>query len=234
MTFEEWMINKGLSNLSARRYVRAVEGVLSEWTVENELITGTLISLTSQSNFDEVASKLRLLPIFQEYNERGNRMYSSALLQYSKYLGERHGSDVESDIDVILGNDDLSKTEKINLVKSRIGQGIFRQKLISYWKTCAATGFKDTTLLVASHIKPWRSSSNAERLDTFNGLLLTPNLDKVFDAGLVTFEPSGSIYFSPHLTEPDKFGINSEMWIPLSSKHEPFMDFHRTKVYRAK
>ena len=90
-----------------------------------------------------------MLPIFQERNKLGKHMYSCALSAYSEYLAEGFGNDLEFDIDSILEENDLSKTERINLVKSRIGQGTFRQKLVSYWSACAVTGIKDTSLLVA-------------------------------------------------------------------------------------
>ena len=45
--------------------------------------------------------------------------------------------------------------------------------------------------LVASHSKPWRDSSNEERLDGENGLLLTPSVDHLFDRRFIGFEDSG-------------------------------------------
>jgi putative restriction endonuclease len=83
------------------------------------------------------------------------------------------------------------------LIKARIGQGAFRAKLIVLWGSCAVTGYKDLNLLVASHIKPWSVSSNSERLDVYNGLLLVPNLDKAFDSGFISFKESGEIMISP-------------------------------------
>ncbi|MCY1360438.1 HNH endonuclease [compost metagenome] len=160
-------------------------------------------------------------------------MYSSALLKFSEYLSEGYSNDIEADIDSILGNTALDETEKISLVKSRIGQGAFRQKLVAHWNGCAVTGFRDVGLLVASHIKPWCVSSNAERLNPFNGLLLTPNLDKAFDAGYITFAPDGNIKISPLLAEPEKLGINLQMRVSLSSQHAPFMEFHCAEVFRA-
>lgn len=74
----------------------------------------------------------------------------------------------------------LSETEKDSIIKARIGQGIFRQQLIQLWGGCSVTGFKNEKFLKASHIKPWRDSSNQERLDKYNGLLLVPNLDRSF------------------------------------------------------
>jgi HNH endonuclease len=62
------------------------------------------------------------------------------------------------------------------LVESRLGQGRFRQDLLSLWsRQCAVTGLGVAELLRASHIKPWRSSDNVERLDQYNGVLLAPH-----------------------------------------------------------
>jgi predicted restriction endonuclease len=66
---------------------------------------------------------------------------------------------------------------------------------------------------VASHIKPWRASDNTERLDTYNGLLLLPNLDKAFDLGFITFTERGRIIVSNQLEESGKLGIDSGMRI---------------------
>lgn len=160
-------------------------------------------------------------------------MYSSALNQFLHYLTDDCRNDVEADIDSIFEDQNLNETERRNLVKSRIGQGIFRQRLLAYWKQCAVTGFDDTGLLVASHIKPWRSSNNSERLNGFNGLLPTPNLDKAFDAGLITFDSDGNIKISPRLKEFSKFGITTDMKVKLTLDHEPFLTFHRANVFHS-
>lgn len=234
MIFEEWMLLRGLSSSSVEKYLGAIQGPLSQWAVENNIMAGPLTSLTSITAFNDVASKIRLLPIFQERNERGHNMYSSALVKFAEYLAEGYAGDVETDIDAILDDSAVSPTERHDLVKCRIGQGTFRQKLIAYWKACAVTGYKDTGLLVASHIKPWRACTNVERLNPFNGLLLTPNLDRAFDAGLITFRPDGHISLSQLLSSPQQLGIEAGMRVSLASQHEPFMEFHRTSVFRAK
>jgi putative restriction endonuclease len=233
MTFEDWMLHQGLSESSARSYVGAIQGPLTTWAIENELLAGPLISLTSLAIFKQADSKIRLLPVFKERNATGHHMYSSALAQFSKYLADGYRNDVESDIDTIFEDQNLNATERRDLVKSRIGQGIFRQRLLAHWKKCAVTSFGDTGLLVASHIKPWRSSSNSERLNGFNGLLLTPNLDKAFDAGLITFDSGGHIKVSPRLKDFSKLGITAEMKVELSPDHEPFMTFHRANVFHS-
>ncbi len=136
-------------------------------------------------------------------------------------------------IEAILEDPEINETNKISLVKCRIGQGTFRQKLIGYWGCCSATKFKDTSLLIASHIKPWKASTNTERLDVFNGLLLTPNLDKAFDNGLVTFDDNGKIKISPQLLEPEKLGIFTGQNVSLAPEHLKYLSFHRDFVYRA-
>ncbi len=233
MTFEDWMRHRGLSASSIGKYAGAIEGPLSAWAKEADFIAGPLTALRSEAAFKAVVAEIQRLPIFLQRNETGHHMYSSALAQFSKYLADGHSGDVEEDIDEILTDPGLSATERLNLVKSRIGQGVFRQRVLAHWKVCAVTGFRDTNLLVASHIKPWRDCNSKERLEGFNGLLLTPNLDKAFDCGLITFSPAGPITLSPQLTEPEKLGISADMRVTLHAQHQPFMEFHRDVVFRA-
>lgn len=227
------MCYRGLSPSSATKYEGAIRGVMSEWAMDNGLLEGPLTSLVSRAAFENVAAKIRELPIYIDRNERGHNMYNSALSKFADYLAEGYENDVESDIDSIFESSDISATEKSNLVKSRIGQGAFRQRLVAYWGGCAVTGFRDTNLLVASHIKPWCASGNTERLDLFNGLLLVPNLDKAFDAGYITFDVEGRIAISPLLTEHEKLGISTQMSVALEPQHESYMSFHRANVFRA-
>lgn len=234
MIFEEWMLHTGLSAATASKYDGAIRSALSEWAIENHLTEGPLTAITSRPHFESISKNIRNLPIFIDRNERGHHMYSSALLKFSEYLAEGFENDVESDIEAIIANPAIESTEKSNLVKARIGQGAFRQRLIGVWSRCSVTGFKDVNLLIASHIKPWRVSNNAERLDEFNGLLLVPNLDRVFDSGLITFKVDGEVRISPQLIEPEALGITPNLRVTLKPRNEAYMKFHRTEVYRGK
>lgn len=232
MTFEDWMRLRGLSDSSVKKYEGAVSGAMSEWAIEGGIMEGPLTSISSHSRFESIATNLRKLPIYQERNDRGHNMYSSALNKFAEYLHEGFDSDIETDVEVILSQGSVTDTEKATLLKTRIGQGNFRQKLISLWGGCAVTGYKDTAMLLASHIKPWRASSNIERLDGYNGLLLLPTLDKAFDSGLISFSEAGSILISPLLQEPAKLGISEFMAVNLKSEHQVYMEFHRDSVFR--
>lgn len=94
---------------------------------------------------------------------------------------------------------EVTETERQALVMARVGQGVFRADVIAIWQGCAITGCPIEKLLIASHLVPWKLATNSERLDKFNGLLLTPNLDKLVDCGLVAFNEDGSILISKGL-----------------------------------
>lgn len=94
----------------------------------------------------------------------------------------------------ILANTSIHSTEKIQLVLARVGQGKFRKNVLARAKCCDVTGFEDASLLLASHILPWaKCKTDAQRLDANNGLLLSPNLDRLFDRGLITFDGNGAM-----------------------------------------
>ena len=92
-------------------------------------------------------------------------------------------------------------TEAIALVKLRRGQQFFRQTVLNvYGVRCCITGINIPRLLVASHIKPWRDSSD-ERLDPRNGLCLSSLHDAAFDAGLITLDEQFKLVLSKRLKE---------------------------------
>ena len=233
MNFYDWMIHKGLSKSSARSYDGALRGSLSEWAMENGLISGPLIASTNSSAFADISQSIQELAIFKERNARGHNMYSATLSQFAAYLASNGSDDVQADLEQIISDPTTTTTEKTALIKSRIGQGLFRDKVLLHWTGCAVTGFSDTSLLVASHIKPWKKSTNIERLDPWNGLLLSPNLDKAFDKGFVTFDTNGSIRLSPLLTEAAKLGITPSMKIVLKPEHEKYMAHHRAEEFKS-
>jgi putative restriction endonuclease len=128
----------------------------------------------------------------------------------------------------------LSETEKDSLVRSRIGQGDFRRKLFLYWKGCSVTGVCNTSFLKASHIKPWRYSNNNERLDLYNGLLLIPNLDLLFDLGYISFMDNGRIILSKILSNNDMLSLDIKKEYCLrkvSPLHLKYLKYHRDNVF---
>lgn len=98
--------------------------------------------------------------------------------------------------------------EKEIIIKARVNQSIYREMLLNKYKKCCLCGMSDSRILIASHIKPWSKSEANEKVDIYNGLLLCPNHDKVFDNGLITFDSNGSIIISGQLSYNDRLLLN--------------------------
>lgn len=127
-------------------------------------------------------------------------------------------------------------TEAERLVVQRVGQGLFRGALLDYWQgKCCVTGLDVPELLRASHIRPWaQCQTDEQRLDVFNGLLLAPHLDALFDAGLMTIDTAGEVQLSANLTAERRaaLGINGELKLSaLRAEHQAYLDFHRLHVW---
>jgi hypothetical protein len=106
--------------------------------------------------------------------------------------GDREQDKIERDATIL-------PTEREQLVKARVGQGLFRSRVELIESGCRLTGVRDRRFLRASHIKPWSKSTNPERLDGANGLLLSPHVDQLFDKGFISFDDSGKLLVSTHL-----------------------------------
>ncbi|VVT10201.1 conserved hypothetical protein [Sphingomonas sp. EC-HK361] len=132
----------------------------------------------------------------------------------------------------VIGDPGLTATEKDQLIKARVGQGVFRDALLNHWRCrCCVTGCVIRPVLRASHIKPWRASSNTERLDRFNGLLLVANIDALFDRHLISFSDAGEMLVGPGISSDDlrALGCDSERRIRLTKRHAPYLAWHREK-----
>jgi putative restriction endonuclease len=123
------------------------------------------------------------------------------------------------------------ETVRQQLVEARIGQGRFRQELLDWWQgQCAVTGVGLPEVLVASHIKPWAQADNSERLDAYNGLLLSANLDRLFDRGLIGFADDGRLLRASHVSDSDlaRLGIADDARLRrLAPQHLPYLAYHR-------
>lgn len=131
---------------------------------------------------------------------------------------------------------DLDATEAMRLQKIRIGQQIFRRELLKYWRNkCPITGVTDKALLRASHIRPWSKCDNdSDRLNVYNGILLSSLHDAAFDAGLLSFKDDGAPLYSQSLTTTalDLLVKEGTKTVIFSTSHLPFLDWHRTHIFK--
>ena len=136
----------------------------------------------------------------------------------------------------ILSAPEVSETEKYSLVLARRGQGLFRNRVRVFEARCRVTGVSSDKLLIASHIKPWSVASNEERLDGNNGLFLSPQIDKLFDAGFITFSARGSMKVSTKLDRDvlPKWSIDPGDNVGVFSQDQGFfLEYHEAHVLQA-
>jgi hypothetical protein len=151
---------------------------------------------------------------------------------------ERDIEEWERRVEVAISTDTaIRETERSALVQARRGQGLFRDNVRSIEHACRITRVERMEHLIASHVQPWRDSSNEQRLDGENGLLLTPTVDHLFDKGFISFEDSGQLIVSPVADQRSlqRMGVDPERRVNVgafSQGQRRYLDFHRENVLR--
>jgi putative restriction endonuclease len=129
---------------------------------------------------------------------------------------------------------DIGVTVKKTLLNARRGQGVFRANLEQVEHKCRVTGLLDRRHLRASHIKPWFICDDKEKLDGFNGLLLSPHLDHLFDRGYISFSDSGDLLVSKELNHAvlESWGISLPRSAgPFTTEQCGYLEYHRAHVF---
>ena len=226
-SFFRYMGVKGPETAEAKRnYVSWLRYVADIYNID--------LANLNESQADKIVEALR-----ESQNTRSIYKSDSAVSNIksalNKYLAfTSSGAEAPNVINDILCITDSDNTTKKAEIESRLGQGKFRKDLIAIWGKCAVTEFEQVELLNASHIKPWSKSNDRERLDPFNGLLLNPTLDKLFDLGYISFTDDGSLIISPVLasTDIEKLGVTDAMGLyKVETGCLKYLAFHRKFVY---
>lgn len=187
--------------------IAKIQVILEENNLED--ITGILgVSEKKLENGSSVYKNTRLSDKkCKEYLCESTKCLGNLLDKYFGFNNEPEDA-ILSDIQVISLKKDLKETQRTTLIEARIGQGQFKRNVINAWggEVCALTAINIPELLIASHIKPWRKSNDSERLDGTNGIILSANIDKLFDRYLITFRKKDGEYkveVSQELSELD-------------------------------
>lgn len=137
-------------------------------------------------------------------------------------------------------NDSISKTQRTSLIQARFGQGRFRADVLEQEPRCRLTGISNPRHLIASHIHPWREADDNDRLNRYNGLMLTPNADHLFDRGYISFDTdergNGQLLIAPRADNAamKKMGLQTEAPVAVGSFNEEqqrFLAMHRDKIF---
>ena len=160
---------------------------------------------------------------------------------------EQRGSEIVADPVVLVDWEDLlqqciaasssiPETTRKALIQARRGQGRFKENVHRIEHQCRITGIFNPTHLIASQIKPWRESTDEERLAGSNGLLLTPSMDHLFDRGFMTFADDGEVLISPVADGESlsRMGISGSRRLqvgPFNADQRHFLRYHRDEIF---
>ena len=144
------------------------------------------------------------------------------------------------------------ETERVLVAAARVGQHVFAARVLSncghrcVFCGLAPPSFNALRLLLASHIKPWRDSSDRERLDHRNGLAACPTHDVAFDVGLLTVNRGLRIHTATRLSAAvaqdeiarryfDRPPLKEVLLLPdgADPPAAEYLDWHRRRVFAA-
>jgi hypothetical protein len=182
---------------------------------------------------------LSYISILKLRSSRGDIVYYIRLFtDFMDSFGvTEHPVDIKNEEALVEYNSLLSKEEKLQTVKARVGQGKYRKQLLEQCPFCPITLVSDDRLLIASHIKPWAASEQAEKIDPKNGFMFTPTIDYLFDSGFITFEDNKKMVVSPWLSKPTISRLNIKPLkiidqLPVAGR-EKYLSYHRENIFKA-
>ena len=236
MTFDKWLRQSTeLSESSIYKYTHAIP------TITNDMLRIKVIdkhlSEMELYEIDLAISVIFRTGYFLEKDKKGNHMYSSALKWYRCFveLNSKISTVVEQEEIRILSDTSMTITEKEAIVKSRVGQGRFREKLLNKYGRCIITGLDIPQTLIASHIKPWAVSTNDERIDENNGLILSATYDRLFDNGLISFTHKGKIMISKSINQKNTdilaLSENNYYDLKISNRMKDYLEYHNEVIF---
>jgi len=201
------------------------------------LLSPTLPDLLSPIRPDGSGNQIYLAKISEEMADvlialsRG--VGDSIVDELSRTLDFVPPNDETAEVDKIIMRTDIGPTQKTQMINSRRGQGVFKANVRLIENACRVTKVTNPKHLIASHIKPWAKSDDIEKLSGFNGLLLAPHIDHLFDKGFISFKENGNLILSSQLDNSilDKWSINKGINVgSFRNEQQRFLEYHRDIV----
>ena len=221
----------GIAKKTSGDYVTRMKFLAHDYSLDETLTKEKIDEILRQEDFKRQERSVYTSKKSQSDFRAGlNKFLTFINSDYHKRIADS----IITEIKAVENDNTIKVTEKDSIVKSRIGQGIFRKGLIEYWHGCAISQCPLTWMLIASHIKPWRDADNQERLDAYNGLLLLPNYDKLFDLGYISFNSKGKIMYSRLLDKFDRETIgltNNLHLVKLEEQHLKYLKYHNDNCF---
>lgn len=206
--------------------------------IEQTQISGPRIYVKSTDKAYSIIRELSLpnitfISVVKLLNEYNNVEYYFRL--FADYFGDVvHPYILEKEEKELEAIEDVE--EKRFKTRARVGQGKYREELLNQCPFCPITMVSDDRLLIASHIKPWAKSNDIEKIDPYNGFMLTPTFDYLFDKGFMSFTNDKKTILSPFLSKItySKIGISDNKFFPFLpiEGREKYLEYHREEILK--
>jgi hypothetical protein len=201
---------------------------------EQSQIEGPRVYVNSSDSAYKLIRKLSLpnityISVVKLLNDSGRFQYYFRL--FADYFGE-----VEHPYSIKKEQEEKVRLEGGSTGKARVGQSKYRERLLEQCPRCPITLISDERILRASHIKPWAKSNDFEKTDPYNGFMLTPTFDILFDQGFMSFTDDKKTILSPFLSNMtySKLNISDNKTfphLPVEGREE-YLSFHRSNILK--
>lgn len=222
--FSIYDVSDFVDNKLSRGYIRSDNKI---WDIWRKLVLPKISYL----------SILKLLPIDSQEQNLEPLYYFRILLDY-QFRSIVHPKLTTSTSEIVVEEKQKRVTKKS---PSREGQQQYRKKVIEHMPQCPFTKISDDRLLIASHIKPYKSCINEDKvheaIDHLNGLALSPTYDRLFDQGYITFSDKGELICGTQLTAYtwERLNINpnaKNVMRIYPEQRENYLEYHRQNVFQ--
>ncbi len=249
--FREWLDNS-TSNYSRRAYNKKEESLIFEKYIN--LKTKKPFYILTPKSLDKIESLFERLNlsnkesiinlVLEDYNKlqveisKDDSIYDDS--EYNVVTREKNISKELINLKNTIDKLDIKPEEKEIVSKARIGQDKLRKYLLQSLEEDEFNSIKKEELLIVSHIKPWSKSSDLEKLDPSNVILLDALVDKAFDSGLVSFDNEGRIIISKYLNDEMKGNIKLKEFfsngksITIDNNKNVYLKYHRENIFKDK
>ena len=220
----------GIAPKTGKDYITRLRFLLPNYDIDSNLTIEKIDDILRLEDLKRIKrTKYNTKKAMTDFKAGLNKFFDFLNSDFDKVFDEIESQEIKK----IKESTKVAATDKEAIIRARVGQGSFRKSLIDYWGKCSVSGCRMNELLIASHIKPWRFSSNSERIDPYNGLLLLPNYDKLFDKGYISVDLNGRIIISRYLPD-ENISLLKLKGIPpinLEHHHVKYLKYHHEKCF---
>lgn len=241
---QDYVKKANMSNiyLSLKEQVSSYDNNLLKFKMYRKDVIPPRVYMQSDSEYYDLMRALGLpnisyVSVMKLQSQQGKLFYYFRMFLDYKNDIITYESPITQNEEKKITESNLPEKKKVSLIQARIGQGLYRQKLLEECPFCPISMINDERLLIASHIKPWAKSNDKEKVDPKNGFALSPNYDRMFDSGFMTFSSDKTIIVSPWISPMNqkRLGIYTGMKVPklpLDDEREYYLQYHREHIYK--